>query len=51
MELHHMTVHYKGRLMLALMINDPNNGLDFSLRRMYAIVLQAAPIQEWARWN
>lgn len=51
LELNALTVTLHGRLALMKVINDPDNGLDFVLRRMYSVVLLNAPLREWAQWN
>lgn len=50
-ELHNMTVTIHGRYMLSQVINDPDNGLEPEIRRMYLVLLQTAPIAEVAMWN
>lgn len=50
-ELNALTVTIHGRIMLVKVCEDPDNGLDPEIRRMYWILLKEAPVQEWARWN
>lgn len=50
-ELNALSVTYHGRMMLAEVINDPDNELEPALRRMYLVILQSAPVEVWAKWN
>ena len=50
-DLNSLTVTIHGRLMLTKVCQDPDNGLPREIRRMYWILLQEAPIQEWSMWN
>lgn len=50
-ELNALSVTYHGRIMLAGVINDPDNELEPELRRMYLVILQSAPVEVWAKWN
>lgn len=50
-ELNSLSVTYHGRMMLAEVINDPDNELEPELRRMYLVILQSAPVDVWAKWN
>lgn len=51
MDLNALTVTIHGRLMLTKVCKDPDNGLPNEIRRMYWILLQEAPINEWSMWN
>lgn len=46
-----MSVTFHGRLQLAEVINDGDNGLDPYTRRMYLIALETAPVEDWAMDN
>jgi hypothetical protein len=37
--------------MLTEVCHDEENGLPVEIRRMYWILMQEAPIKEWAQWN
>lgn len=50
-EIHTLTVTIHGRSMLTQVIDDLENGLDPEIRRMYWILLENAPIEQWANWN
>jgi hypothetical protein len=51
MKLHSLTVTIHGRQMLTEVCHDEENGLPVEIRRMYWILMQEAPIKEWAQWN
>lgn len=51
LQLNSLTVTIHGRLMLTKVIHDPDNGLPDEIRRMYMVLLQTAPIQQWAARN
>lgn len=50
-DLHDMTVTIHGRVMLTKVCNDSESDLDPEIRRMYWVLLQAAPIEEWSNRN
>ncbi len=51
LQLNSLSVTFHGRLMLNEVCRDPYNGLPPEIRRLYWIVLQSAPIYEFAQWN
>lgn len=51
LQLNSLTVTIHGRLMLSKVCLDEENGLPPEIRRMYWVLLQAAPIREWAAKN
>lgn len=51
MHLNNLTVTYHGRIMLAAVCMDPDNELPTEIRRMYWVLLQSAPVKEFAQWN
>lgn len=51
MDLNSLSVTMHGRLMLAKVCNDPDNGLPDEIRRMYWVLLREAPIREYSEWN
>lgn len=51
LDLNSLTVTIHGRLMLAKVCQDPDNGLPDEIRHMYWVLLKDAPIREYAQWN
>lgn len=51
LELNALTVTIHGRLMLSKVCKDYENDLPSEIRRMYWILLQEAPIREYAEQN
>lgn len=46
-----LTVTIHGRQMLSKVCMDEDNGLPIEIRRMYWVLLQSAPIEEYAQRN
>lgn len=51
LELNSLTVTIHGRQMLSAVCKDEENGLPDEIKRMYWILLQQAPIQQYAQMN
>lgn len=50
-QLNALTVTIHGRLMLSKVCADLDNGLPVEIRRMYWVLLQSAPIEEYSHRN
>lgn len=50
-ELHSLSVTIHGRMALADLANDDDSGLDLEIRRLFYMLVQTAPIGEWANRN
>lgn len=46
-----LTVTYHGRMQLMSLITDYDNGIRPEIRRMYWVLLQDAPVREYAETN
>jgi hypothetical protein len=51
LRLNALTVTIHGRLMLSKVCLDEDNGIPIEIKRMYWVLLQQAPIQEYAQRN
>lgn len=50
-DLNSLTVTIHGRLMLSKVCQDPDNRLDPEIKRMFLVLLQTAPVEQYAMWN
>lgn len=50
-ELHSLSVTIHGRMSLADLANDEDSELDPEIRRLFYVLVQTAPIEEWANRN
>ena len=50
-ELHSLSVTIHGRMSLAELANDDDSDLDPEIRRLFYVLVQTAPVQEWSNRN
>lgn len=50
-ELHSLSVTIHGRMSLAELANDDDSDLEPEIRRLFFVLVQTAPVQEWSNRN